>query len=416
MARGTLPPGALAVGGGLVAASATTYGFLAVSARALGPAAYAPISVLWSALFLVTATVWMPVEQEVARLVGARVVRGEGARPVSLAGARAALVVGAPSVIALAAAAVLGSGTLFDGRTGVGLALVAAVVAFGPNHLTRAALAGTGSFGRYGLCIALDSATRLALSVALALAGVDDPVPYAVAVAVAPLAPVVAFRGRWGAAAAPGPPVEPVHRRVLPLVAGQALAQLLVNGGPIAVALLAAPGEEAAAGRFLAALLIARIPLFFFQAVQSSLLPGLARLEAAGDRTGFVGLVGRLVSVVTALGVVAIAGAWTVGPWAVRLGFGADFALGRRDLALLAAAAGAVMLAHVLAHAGIALAGHAQVTVGWGVGVAVALVVLALGDDLVLRVELALLAGSVAGAGAHAGSLARRLAGWSATG
>lgn len=409
-ARGpALPPGSLAVGGGLVAASATTYGFLAVTARALGPEAYAPVSVLWSALFIVTATVWMPVEQEVARAVGARAARGEGARPVSVAGARAALAVGGPCVALVALVAVAADDALFDARTGVAVALVVAVLAFAPNHLTRAALAGTGSFGRYGLCITLDSLARLLLAVALAGAGVDDPVPYAAAVAAAPLVPVVAFRRRWGQAAEAGPPTAPVHRQVLPLVGGQALAQVLVNGGPIAVALLADDGEEAAAGRFLAALLIARIPLFFFQAVQSSLLPGLARLEALGDRSGFVGLVGRLAAVVVVLGAAAVAGAWVIGPWAVRLGFGDDFALGRRDLALLAAAAGAVMLAHVLAHAAIALAGHARVTAGWAIGVAAAAVVVTVGEDLVLRVELGLLAGSIAAAGAHGATLAGRL-------
>jgi fermentation-respiration switch protein FrsA (DUF1100 family) len=105
-----------------------------------------------------------------------------------------------------------------------------------------------------------------------------------------------------------------------------------------------------------------------------------------------------------------------LGPWAVRVGFGADFALDRRDLSLLAAAAAAVMLAHVLGHAGIALAGHLRVTAGWGIGVAVALVVLALGDDLLLRVELALLAGSIAAAAAHASTLLARFQAWSATG
>ncbi|MCO8127692.1 polysaccharide biosynthesis protein [Acidimicrobiia bacterium EGI L10123] len=387
-----------------------------MAARALGPEAYAPISVLWSAVFLVTATIWIPVEQEVARLVGSRAARGEGARPVARAGARAAIEIGAPGVALVALVAIAGDGSLFDGRTGVAVALVVAVAAFAPNHLTRAALAGSGSFGRYGLCIALDSATRLGLAVALALAGVDDPVPYALAVAIAPLVPVVAFRRQWQVAAAPGPPSPPLRPHVLPLVGGQALAQVLVNGGPIAVALLAAPGEEAAAGRFLAALLIARIPLFFFQAVQSSLLPGLARLEAVGDRAGFIDLVRRLTALVVGLGVLAVAGSWALGPWAVRLGFGPAFALGRRDLALLAAAAGAVMLAHVLAHAAIALAGHVRVTAGWAVGVAVAAVVLAAGDDLVLRVELALVAGSLAAAGAHGTTLRRRLAGWSATG
>ncbi len=358
----------------------------------------------------------MPVEQEVARLVGARAALGEGARPVVAAGARSAVLVGAPCVALVAAVAVLGERSLFDARTGVAVALVAAVVSFAPNHLTRAALAGTGSFGRYGLCITLDSATRLVLAAGLALAGVHDPVPYAAAVAVAPLVPVIAFRRRWGAAAAPGRPAPPLHARVLPLVGAQALAQLLVNGGPIAVALLAEAGEEAEAGRFLAALLVARIPLFFFQAVQSSLLPGLSRMEALGDRSGFVGLVRRLAVVVGGLGAAAVVASWTVGPWAVRVGFGGDYVLGRRDLALLAAAASAVMLGHVLAHAAIALAGHLRVTAGWAIGVALAALVLLAGDDLVLRVELALLAGSVAAATAHAITLARRLAAWPAAG
>ena len=397
-------------------ASATTYAFLAVAARALGPVAYAPVSVLWSALFLVTATIWIPVEQEVARLVGARAARGEGAGPVARAGARTALAVGAPGVALVAVVAVVADGVLFDDRIGVALALVAAVVAFAPNHLTRAALAGNGSFGRYGLCIALDSATRLALALVLAAAGVDEPVPYALVVAVAPLVPVVAFRRRWQVAAQPGPPSPPLGRRVLPLVGGQAFAQMLVNGGPIAVAILAAPGEEAEAGRFLAALLVARIPLFFFQAVQSSLLPGLARLEAVGDRTGFTALVRRLAALVTALGLVAVVVSWLLGPWAVRLGFGADFALGRRDLTLLAAGASGVMLAHVLAHASIALAGHVRVTVGWAAGVAAALVVLVLVGDLLLRVELALLFGSLLAAAAHAATLGKRLSAWSASG
>lgn len=371
---------------------------------------------LWSALFLVVPTLWTPVEQEVARLVSARSVAGEGARPVVVAGVRAAGVLGIPVLAVVAVVAVASVDSVFGGEIGVALALVAAVAAFAPNHLTRAALAGTGSFGRYGLCITFDSAARLALALALVVTGVDHPAPYAAAVAVSPLVPVVAFRRRWGLAGRPGPPSGPLHRQVLPLVGGQAFAQLLVNGGPLAVAVLAAPSQEEVAGRFLTALLVARIPLFFFQAVQSSLLPGLARLEALGDRPGFVALLRRLAAAVTGLGGLAVVACWLAGPPAVRLAFGADFELGRRDLALLAAAAGAVMLAHVLAHAVVALAGHALVTVGWALGVAAALAVIALGDDLVLRVELGLLVGGGTAAAAHAAALRARLGAWSRTG
>ena len=53
---------------------------------------------------------------------------------------------------------------------------------------------------------------------------------------------------------------------------------MLINGGVIAVELLATPAQEAAAGIFLSGLLIARVPLFLFQAVLAGLLPKLSHL------------------------------------------------------------------------------------------------------------------------------------------
>lgn len=410
-----LPPGALAVGGGLVAASVTTYGFLALSARALGPVDYAPISVLWSVLFLVVPTVWTPVEQETARQISARAVSGHGGRPVVHAAVGAGLWLGLPVLAVLGVAGWSLADELFGGHRGVALALVAAVAAFAPNHLTRAALAGTGSFGRYGLCITLDSAARMLAALALFAAGVDHPVPYAVAVVAGPLVPVVAFRRRWALAADDGPPLTgPMLGRVVPLAGAQACTQVLVNGGPVTVAALAGPGEDAAAGRFLAALLVARIPLFFFQAVQSSLLPGLARLSASGDRSGFVRQVRQLAVGVVALTAVAAAGSWWLGPTVVRLAFGAEFVLPGRDLALLAGVAGGIMAATVLAQAVVARTGHGRVTVGWALGVAAAAVVVVLGEDLVWRVAAGLLTGSTVAVAAQFVAVRRVLGDWDA--
>ena len=413
MRRSPLPPGALAVGGGLVVASATTYGFLAVAARALGPERYAPISVLWSALFLVVPTVWTPVEQEVARQLSSRGVAGQGGRPVVLAGARAGAQLGVPVLAVLAIAGWFAADQLFAGQRGVALALVAAVVAFAPNHLTRAALAGAGSFGRYGLCITIDSATRLLVAGVLFALGIDHALPYALAVVVGPLIPVLAFRRQWGPAAVDGPPVDaPLLGHVLTLAGAQAGAQLLINGGPLVVAALARPGEEAVASRFLTALLVARIPLFFFQAVQSSLLPGLARLSAADDRDGFIRQLRRLGAAVAALTATAVVAAWWLGPWVIRLAFGAGFVLPGRDLALLAGAAGCFMAATVLAHAVIARSGHRRVTLGWVAGVVTAVVVVAAGDDLVWRVAAAMAAGALVTAFAQFASVRRVLGDW----
>ncbi len=396
------------MGGGLVAAAATTYGFQAVAARALGPAGYAPVAVLWSVLFLVVPATWGPVEQEAGRRLVARREAGEGGRPVVVAAGRALGALAAPTLVALVALVVLGADAVLSDRTGVGVALVVAVAAFAPNHLTRAALAARGAFGRYGLCIALDSAVRLALAVALAAGGVEDPVPYAAAVAVAPLVPVVAFR-RALVDPAPGPPAGSLLPAVAPLVAGQALAQVLVNGGPVAVAALAVDGEEAVAGAFLAALLVARIPLFFFQAVQSSLLPRLAALAARGDHAGFRTQVSRLLGLVAGLGVVAVVAAAVVGPTAVRVGFGDAYVLPGRDLAVLALAASATMAGFVLAAAVVAVEGHRRVAPAWAAGVVAAAAVVAVGDDLVWRVSAALAVGGLVATAAHGVALAASL-------
>ena len=63
-------------------------------------------------------------------------------------------------------------------------------------------------------------------------------------------------------------------------------SQLLANAGPLIVQVLAPPAEQALTGKFLAALVIARVPVFLFAAVQAVLLPGLAGLVGAGDARG----------------------------------------------------------------------------------------------------------------------------------
>ncbi len=103
---------------------------------------------------------------------------------------------------------------------------------------------------------------------------------------------------------------------------------------------------------------------------------------------------------------VATAGAWVLGPTVVRLAFGADFALGRRDLAVLAAASCIYLLALTLCQALIALRQQPRVAYGWGIGIVALAVVTLLGHDLLLRVELGFLLGAIAATVAMAALLA----------
>ncbi|MCP4852147.1 MAG: hypothetical protein GY900_10510, partial [Actinomycetia bacterium] len=175
------------------------------------------------------------------------------------------------------------------------------------------------------------------------------------------------------------------------LVASVSTAVVL-NVSPLAVELLAGPSEGHEAGRFLNALLVARVPLFFFQAVQASLLPRLSALAADRRFDEFRHVLGRLLALVGFLGLAAVVACGLVGHRVVELAFGAEFAVDRRDMVLLASSSAVLMVVLCLAQALIALRWQGRMALAWLAGLMAFPMVLAVGSDLFLRVEVALLA------------------------
>jgi O-antigen/teichoic acid export membrane protein len=127
--------------------------------------------------------------------------------------------------------------------------------------------------------------------------------------------------------------------------------------------------------------------------VQASLLPRLARLAAQGALDEFRHGLSLLLKLVLGVAVLGTAGSFVLGPWALELVYGGG--LDRRTLTLLALASGLYMLALAIAQAVIALHGHRFVAVGWLAAMATFVVVTSFSsNDLYLRVELGLVAGS----------------------
>lgn len=406
-----LPPGALTVAAGYAINGVCAYGFLVVSARALGADRYTPLSVLWALVFVAAPGLFLPLEQEVGRALAARRVHGVGGRPVieraAAAGAVLAVVV---VVAALAAHRPLVDG-LFerDGLLLIGFCVAIAV--YSGYFLARGALAGNGRFGPYARLIVVEGLTRVAAVVGLDLAGVRAPGAYGLAIGLPCLVGIAAgLRGQRGLAR-PGPHSawSELSTALGWLLAGWVLAQVLVNIGPLTVKVLS-PSGDPAAGRFLNGLVIARIPLFFFQAVLASLLPRLAAQVAAGHIAEFRAGFRRLLAALVVITAVATAAYFALGPLALRVLFGSGYELGHLDVALLAAASGIYMLALAMAQALLALGGHSRVAWGWLAGLLVFAVLLPLGGALLLRVEVALVAASVAATAAMGALLARRLA------
>src|SRR4029079_5781819 len=112
--------------------------------------------------------------------------------------------------------------------------------------------------------------------------------------------------------------------------AGSVMAAALVNAGPLAASLLALPSEQALGSSFNARVLIPRVPLFLFQAVQAALLPKLARLSAQGMIAEFRAGFRRLLLSVVGVGIIGTIGAFLVGPFALKVLF--DSTLSRRTL------------------------------------------------------------------------------------
>jgi O-antigen/teichoic acid export membrane protein len=173
------------------------------------------------------------------------------------------------------------------------------------------------------------------------------------------------------------------------------MAACLVNAGPITANLLADSADSALVTRFGYGVIVARVPLFLFQAVQAALLPRLSRLATTGEMTEFRRGFGRLMAVVLAVGVIGTMAAYTLGPFVINKLY--DAPLTRRTLTMLALGSVCFMVALAAAQAVIALHGHALVALGWTMGMVVFVgVTAALGGEVFRRVEIALLAGSAA--------------------
>jgi O-antigen/teichoic acid export membrane protein len=389
-----LPPGTLSVGAGLLVLGVGMYVHLAVAGHSLPTTGMAALSVLWSIVFLLGLGVFLPVEQELIRLVAARKAVGDGALPV--VGRISVLCTAILAVMFLAFGAAAGplARLLFGGDTVMVAALVCACLAMAVTTVCRGTLAGLGRFGAYGGQLAVDGGLRAVLACALGLSGSHSAVAFAFILTVAPLLSVVPTLGPFLADLRPGPalPWKETSGRLGMLIATMLLAQVIINVAVISVRLLS-PGEPAAVGALLAALVLARVPLFVFTSLQTALLPGLAGAIAAGDPEGFRLLLGRGCRIVVVLGVAGGLPAVILGPWLTQVLFGARPVLGHASFALLAIGTLCYMLALVLGQGALALSRHRDQLLAWFAGVTVLAVITMAPGGVTMRVVAAYAAG-----------------------
>jgi len=389
--------GLLSVASGLAIFGLATYGHLGLAGAALGPVGLAPLSVLWSLLNAVGIGLFLPFEQELGRRTAERRARGEGNAPVARQALVGAGVVLAVVVVIVSLGAGVMSAQLFAGVGAMVPLFLLAMAGMAASYVLRGLLSGNGRFGRYGAQLAVDGVLRFGGALVLTAVGSSSVLAYGSLLVVAPVLAVLITVPRPSSIVTPGPSqVARVAAVGLgTLIAASLASQVLANAGPIIVELLATADEAAASGRFVAALVIARVPLFVFAAVQAVLLPGLAAAVGARQASTFRSRM-VVVSVATvAIGIVGTVAVWLVGADLVPLVFSDAFGIERGVITLIAASGAVFMVAQVAAQALLALGAERVVVVGWSVGLVILVLTLAWQGPIAERAALALLTGSV---------------------
>ena len=405
-----LPNGTLAVGGGLIVAGVTAYAFLSISAHVLDEDASAPLAAIWAVMFTVAPGFFMPVEQEVSRAIATRGARGQGAGP--LVKRAAVLAIGLLAILAVGCiiAAPALNEHLFEDQWLLFVALLLGVAGYCAGHLARGLLSGRGRFRPYAIYIGGESTIRLLICIGLAVIGVDSAGWYGLAIGIAPAFAVLLIASQaLTDAHEPGPPApwNELTPSLGALLAGSVFSMSLMNAAMIAANILKDETEKAEVKKIFNGVIVARVPLFLFQAVQAAMLPKLSALAGSRRFHEFRASLKNLLQAVSVIGVAGAMGGFLLGPLVVKIAF--DVELGHVDVGLLAASTGFFIVALSLAQAMIALEGQGRVAVGWLIGLVSFVVTTALGNDLLLRLELASVISSLAAAIAMASFLFVRL-------
>ncbi len=381
---------------GIATTGLVTFAYFSVASHVLDDDQYASISLLWSVLFVTVSVIYRPVEQLLSRTIADRRARGihdQALRtPLLIQGAFALTF----AALALALRGPIEDG-LFDGSAALYWILFVAVLAYAASYFARGWLAGHQWFALYGGLVFLEATSRLLFALAVAVGIASGQTAVALGMAAAPFLSLVvvplAFARR--------PPADPNRKRAadeLSVARGGRFAvavllimlaeQTLLNAAVLTTDFTA--DDAAVAGFVFNVLLIARAPLQLFQAVQGSLLPHLAGLEASEDREAARRAVRITVLAIAGFASAVALGLIALGPWAMDLLFDDGATYGRWGLALVALGMGFHLMAGTFNQAALARDDAPQAAAAWLAAAAVFVVwlVAPVVDDPLLRAEI----------------------------
>lgn len=373
----------------VLASSVLVYAYLALGARSMGPDEYGRFAAFWSLALVINFGVYLPLEQELSRVVPGMPDAAAAIRPAL--GAGAGLTAAVLAVLAVANALLL---DVLGGESALVLMLAAVALVSVPQFLARGLLLGTGETNLYGSMMLLDAVLRVLFAlVVIAVAPTSGPA-FALALVIAVAAAHLPFLLRFRSPRSDSGPT--MGRAVAILVIAALCAQGLQNGPPALAAVKAGSDQPELVGQFLTAFLVVRIPLFFVVPLQSVVVPPMVRLATRGPRALSRAL-GIGVVVLLSVGAVYVVVAGLAGPAAVSILFGSEYALTSTEMALLAAGVVAQVGLVLTSQALVATRLHRIAATVWVLALAAAVATFAGTDDPVQAASLAFLVGSLVG-------------------
>jgi O-antigen/teichoic acid export membrane protein len=392
-AAGSYASGARILTIGIASTGIFTFAYLALASHILSPSSYSRISICWAIMFVILSVIYRPIEQLLSRTIADREARGETGGHILRT---PAIIQTSFALLFLAVALVLRPTIerhLFDFSSALYWILVIGVLAYAASYFARGWLAGHKRFALYGGLVFLESTSRFLFAFAVAIGIGSGEAAVALGMAVAPFVslcviPFAFTRVRVhasdsveiaDAAIEAGPATAQVEESAMDLSlkhgTGFAVAvvaimfseQALMNAGVIVVA--ANSGFHLTLGLtgfVFNVLLIVRAPLQLFQAVQTSILPHLAGLEAQESADEFRRAVRLTLTAIAGFAGAVALGLLAIGPFVMKTVLGSHgFTYGRIGLAVVGVGMGLHLAAGTLNQALLARGRAALAAAAW---------------------------------------------------
>jgi O-antigen/teichoic acid export membrane protein len=418
---------------GIASTGIFTFLYLATSSHVLDAASYSRISLCWAIMFVILSVIYRPIEQLLSRTIADRRARGLHGHPLRVP---AAIQFGFALlflIVALALRDQIQQG-MFDGSSALYWILVIGVLAYAGSYFARGWLAGHQRFALYGGLVFLESTSRFLFPLAVAVGIASGQAAVGLGMAVAPFASLAVMPFAFSRIRMPAPDADVIAADAAGAGEGPAQTQLdeesgdltmrhgagfavsvvgimfseqmLMNAGVLIVAAKTGGADLTAGivGFVFNVMLIVRAPLQLFQAIQTSILPHLAGLEARESADEFHRAIRTTILVIAAFGAAVALGLLLIGPPVMTALLGdKGFTYGRIGLALVGLGMGLHLISGTLNQAALARGRAAAAASAWLVAAGLFVAYVATGSgsehEIVTRVEVGYLGATAVLAG-----------------